>query len=482
MLRKRLCHCYYSVALNTGCLFLLIVSASGQVGTLIASQQPTEMPLAGSRSTLNVTKLADTNDGICDTDCSLREALSVAAPGDTIGFASDLTGTITLHSTLIIDRNATINGPGIKAMTISGHNDVRVFFVDSGVHFTIIRLTIADGRIKGNSGKSAEMGENGGDGLGGGLYNNGGTVTIVDSTFSDNSAVGGKGGFGRSVRSGGTGGDGLGAGLFNNKGTVTIVNSTFSGNSAVGGGGGGPGGEGGKASGGALFSTGLLFLVNSTLSGNSAEGGSGGDAAGANYMPDNIPGNGGHAWGGAIYSTINDAWLSNCTLTGNKASGGTGGWGRTITTQNNVVLSSSPNGAPGDGLGGAIYRPGAISMKSKLVISRSGKITIRNTLIADSSSGGNCEASIVSEGYNIDSDGTCGLSSSGDLSKTDPKLGPLKNNGGPTFTHALLPGSPAIDAGNPAGCIDHNGAAIATDQRGRSRSGRCDIGAFEFSP
>jgi len=71
----------------------------------------------------------------------------------------------------------------------------------------------------------------------------------------------------------------------------------------------------------------------------------------------------------------------------------------------------------------------------------------------------------------------------------DPKLGPLVDNGGPTKTHALLFGSPAIDAGNPQGCTDPQGAILATDQRGYARaagiiigsgSPRCDIGAYEF--
>ena len=70
----------------------------------------------------------------------------------------------------------------------------------------------------------------------------------------------------------------------------------------------------------------------------------------------------------------------------------------------------------------------------------------------------------------------------------DPKLGPLQNNGGPTQTHALLSGSPAIDAGNPSGCRDHLGALITTDQRGAARhfdgnndgTARCDMGAVEL--
>ncbi len=83
------------------------------------------------------------------------------------------------------------------------------------------------------------------------------------------------------------------------------------------------------------------------------------------------------------------------------------------------------------------------------------------------SSGGNCEESVASKVYNIDTDGPCALTEKGDLSKVSPKLGPLKNHGGATFTHALLPGSPAIDAGDPAGCTDHNGVALETDRVSR---------------
>jgi hypothetical protein len=71
-----------------------------------------------------------------------------------------------------------------------------------------------------------------------------------------------------------------------------------------------------------------------------------------------------------------------------------------------------------------------------------------------------------------------------DLKNVDPLLGPLGNNGGPTQTQALLKGSPAIDAGNPNGCIDFAVIAVTTDQRGFPRpvNGRCDIGAYEYYP
>jgi len=77
-----------------------------------------------------------------------------------------------------------------------------------------------------------------------------------------------------------------------------------------------------------------------------------------------------------------------------------------------------------------------------------------------------------------------GINRPGDLNNTDPLLGSLQNNGGPTQTMALLSGSPAIDAGNPAGCTDGLGHLLKTDQRGMPRpdpedKGGCDMGAYE---
>ena len=91
---------------------------------------------------------------------------------------------------------------------------------------------------------------------------------------------------------------------------------------------------------------------------------------------------------------------------------------------------------------------------------------------------------MTSHGYNLSSDGTCNFNARGDLNNHDPLLGPLQNNGGPTQTMALLPGSPAIDAGNPSGCTDGQGHLLKTDQRGMPRPDRedivgCDMGAYE---
>ena len=109
--------------------------------------------------------------------------------------------------------------------------------------------------------------------------------------------------------------------------------------------------------------------------------------------------------------------------------------------------------------------------------------TLQNSIVANNS-GANCGSGVTSNGYNMSSDSSCNFSKSGDRNNTDPLLGPLQNNGGPTQTKALLPGSPAIDAGNPSGCRGGNGQLLTTDQRGQPRpdhedSVGCDMGAYE---
>jgi hypothetical protein len=91
---------------------------------------------------------------------------------------------------------------------------------------------------------------------------------------------------------------------------------------------------------------------------------------------------------------------------------------------------------------------------------------------------------MLSKGYNLSSDGSCNFNGRGDMNNINPMLGPLQNNGGPTQTQALLPGSPAIDAGNPSGCTDGLGHLLKTDQRGMPRpdtedKSGCDMGAYE---
>jgi hypothetical protein len=103
-----------------------------------------------------------------------------------------------------------------------------------------------------------------------------------------------------------------------------------------------------------------------------------------------------------------------------------------------------------------------------------GTVAVTATIVAESSSGGNCSGGITDDGYNIDDDTTCDLASPSisDSPTLDAKLGALANNGGPTETIALLSGSPALKKVPQADCP-------ATDQRGSSRKVPCDIGSYD---
>ncbi len=170
--------------------------------------------------------------------------------------------------------------------------------------------------------------------------------------------------------------------------------------------------------------------------------------------------------GGGIYAlgsyTVTIEISSNSTISGNFA--GRGG-GIYMTTGSPLILRNitiSNNIASDEG-GGIFTQFDRISR-------------FENTLIADNQPT-NCNPGYIflSLGNNLDSDGSCNLDEVTDLSDEDPLLGPLTDNGGPTFTHALMPGSPAIDRANQSICP-------STDQRGQLRDGSCDIGAYEFLP
>jgi hypothetical protein len=247
------------------------------------------------------------------------------------------------------------------------------------------------------------------------------SLTLADSIISNNSGE-------------------IGGGIYN-KGVLTVLNVTISGNTA-------------SLWGGGISNTGDITIVNSTVSYNTAE--SGGGILNAVYLS------------GSGIITSGNATVSNVTISGNIASAHGGGitssgtnvGGRLTLTSlalNNCTLNNN-SAATGGGL-----------------FNQFGTATLENTVIAHSSSGGNCNGTIISMGHNLDSGNACGFASGGDLINTDPLLGPLQNNGGPTFTHALFEGSPAIDAGD-------NGGIPATDQRGYPRiwNGTVDIGAYEY--
>jgi hypothetical protein len=331
-----------------------------------------------------------------------------------------------------------------------------------------------------------------GDDAPGGAICNFGTVTISRSTFNNNlvAAGAGAGGYmgyhgdpgmsGGGGGNGGAGGNGKGGALYN-AGTARVSSSTFAYNSGTGGNGGagadggpnygGPGSGGNGGSGGAggtgvgaLFNLGNVEIINSTFAYNSGLAGSGG--TGGNGAEGNIGGSGGAGGNGgsgtgALYGLPSSCQITNCTFAGNSGESGNGGSGgtpgKTDYPYGNYGGSYGAPGSGGSGTGG---------------IWANGGILINTVLAANAPNG---SGTITDAGHNLSSDGSCAFTAAGSMNNTDPKLGSLTDNGGPTLTMALLPGSPAIDAGTALG-------APATDQRGvpRPQGAGVDIGAFEY--
>jgi len=226
-----------------------------------------------------------------------------------------------------------------------------------------------------------------------------------------------------------------GAIIFENSlGVLTVTDSTFSGNSAST--------DGGAI---AIYNNRVaLTFTNCTFSDNSAVRN-----------------------GGAIYmSSASPLTITNSTFSGNRA-GDNGGYGGAIRSANTTVTNCTFSGNRA-GIGGGISNANRDNLS----------IAITNTIIANSTLGGNCDSIVGAEGgHNLDSDGTCNFGPA-----TDPKLAPvLGDNGGPTKTFALLVGSPAINAGDQAICT--TAPVNNRDQRGYVRPGggasSCSIGAFE---
>ncbi len=243
-----------------------------------------------------------------------------------------------------------------------------------------------------------------------------------------------------------------GGGIYNT-GVLVINTSTISGNGAH---------QVNLCSFGAgIANTGTLTLNRSTISGNTVSGTSGTT---------------GYAFGGGIYNSDSGTLtINNSTITGNVATAGTGtsisprGGGIYNSTSGKLAVNNSTISRNGARVGGNVYGP----------------VTLQNSIVANSVTGGNCLGAVASHGYNLSSDSTCKLNSTGDMINTDPILGSLQNNGGPTQTMALPQGSPAVDAGNPSGCTDSLGHLLKTDQRGKPRpdaedTAGCDIGAYEY--
>jgi hypothetical protein len=452
---------------------------------------------AARAATITVNSLADPGrTGIC----ALRDAVTAvntkkATHGCAAGTGSDqivfsVKGTINLANALpnVTDKQLTVTGP----ITISGQNKTKIVSVASYATLHLVKLTMTEGLgaydpVTGNyeggavwnSGtvtlyntafnSNTAFDSNGNDtGSGGAIYNKG-SLTVTNSTFTGNVADDGTAIFNAGkLTIGNSGfsnnGPGYAAGSIRNEGSGTVSSSTFTNNNSEG-------------CCGAIWNDGTLTVTTSTFSGNIAEGGA-----------------------GAVYN-LGTMTITKSTFTRNRA-GGVANFGGAIDNSGPMTIINSTFFGNSASYGGAISNGGPLAVTNSTFAGNSAfdgstidteaqqAAVFKNTILADGS-GDDCRRApytpITDAGYNISDDSTCNFSATGSQNNTNPGLSSagLANNGGPTQTIALVPGSLAIDAIPLAACTDQTGKRITTDQRGfpRPNAGEaaCDIGAYESS-
>ena len=232
------------------------------------------------------------------------------------------------------------------------------------------------------------------------------------------------------------------------------------------------------ANGGGIRSAGTLTLLRDSIVGNHSAGVGGGVSSSGPSLAlvdSTVSGNHGSIGGGvsaAVALTVTSSTVSGNVAGGpgsimGTAGGISGGPGSTVTLRSSTVTGNQSYAGPGSG--GGIEAPSP-SVQNTIIAQNVALAADQSTAAVD-----NCASSAASQGNNL-SDGTdCGLTQAGDRQGTPVALGPLADNGGPTDTQAVVPGSAALDAG--AGCP-------STDQRGapRPRGSACDVGAYELAP
>ncbi len=420
---------------------------------------------AANAASFNVTNLNDSGAG------SLRQAIADAngaAGADVVTFQAALTGTITLTTgQLYITDSLDIQGPGAAALTVSGNNASRVFYLYSNSQELDVRiagLTITGGNETIGAGivnfdedltlENVIITGNAASGDGGGLWADGFNMnlTIRNTTISGNTA----------------GSDGGGIYVEDTGGPLLIENSVISGNEATGGGGGiyfyDPDND--------------VTIRNTTISGNTAYIGGGTylyshDSGVHTIEGSTISGNQAQAGGGlALYSPDHGLAITNTTISGNQALAGPGGGIYLYNLYNGSLnFVTIANNSAGDEGGG--------------VFVTSSSLPVTNSIIADNTAQTNNDlGNGIAGGFDlayslVETPGTASITDNGgNLLSTDPQLGALANNGGPTETQRPGLTSPVINAADPAFV-----PPPADDQRGEDRvvAGRADMGALEIN-
>lgn len=399
-----------------------------------------------------VTKLTDTADGACDTDCSLREAIIAAnaspdarhtvllGPGTHVLTIPAVTTDDPAAGDFNITTSMTIEGAGRDATIVDGGDADRLFsaaplFGAPGIDVRFKHLTIRRGRATYGT-------SNGNNRNGGGILARGDTrLTIFDCILENNTALEDGGGISAEgrilrlldsvVRDNAAGNRAGGVANFFAYGEHNLIRrGTIRGNAGVSGGCG-------------ILNAGLMTIEDSLIADNSCSAiqGTGGGLATANTL----------------------TTIRNTTIRGNAAARGGGvhtvGFSLAFT---NVTIADNTTTEIGDGI---LFPVSAATTFANVLFAGNG--------CATSSPG--IPLAVTSLGGNVETGDTCGLVHATDRTHVpDAMLGPLADNGGPTDTHALLPGSPAINAGVSATCT-------AWDQRALARvDGACDAGAFEL--
>jgi beta-glucanase (GH16 family) len=377
------------------------------------TQGALRMDLVRVQATPPPTEIAVTSTGDSG-EGSLRQALEDIAIGGTISFDPALAGsTIQLASgPLVPGSDVTIDASAAPGLSIDGGAADRVLIVDAGLTVNVSQLTMTNGY---------------GFQLAGCVLNNG-NLTLDHVTVTNCLMTTDTGDFWQG-----------GGGIYNGTGaTLNLVDSTVSNNSS------------GFAGGGvySFFDT-DVFVERSTISGNIAQDVGGGFRGLGDLVMLNstVSGNTSVAWhGGGGFFTDGVTDVVNSTIVGNVAPAGTAGGLFVGTFSDAAATLNVTNSIVGNNANFACF----------LAPFGAGAVAVN--------SGGN----------NVFTDATCNPVAS-DQVVADLLIGPLQDNGGPTLTHALQPGSPAIDLANPAVCPP-------TDQRGVARDAACDAGSFEFVP
>jgi len=441
---------------------------------------------------------------VCASGCDYSTIkAAIAAPttrdGDTLAIGA---GTYT-EPGIVVNKSLIVQGEDADTTIVQAAEALntapdRVFTIPSGVTVTLQALTIRYGNCAVCS--HGRFLVNGGGGLA-----NYGTLTLANSRVGDNTVTTVTSHIGEYGAAGG--------GIYN-EGLLTVIYTTVHGNSATG-----------LGVGGGLVNYGTLTLTTSTVRGNSSDSTGGGvhnsgtlTVTGSTIRGNTatLPGHG--TVGGAGFSNYGTATLTNTAISDNGGSGIQNGGTLTVmasTISGNSVSNlyhhggglsntgkatlshSTISGNSVEAMGGGLSNEGggtltliASTISGNAAASGGGlenaygKVTITDSIVAKNLHGGDCSnysGSIISKGYNLDSDGSCQLTAPTDRPGVDPLLGPLQDNDGPTLTHALLPGSPALDA-IPWG-LNGCGTTLFSDQRWKARpqpaGGACDIGAYE---